>query len=211
MQDPTFFRSNGVEKGRDGCRVPLPWTVDGPSFGFGSGGAHLPQPAWFGPQSVAAQESDPSSTLQLYRRALDLRRKLQAAEELEWVETAERYGAAFSATGRLGVHHQLRRRICRTAPGGRPDQRPADRAMGRCRRIPRPGSTESGRLGDRAIAGVRQAPLISSTRIRTMSRSTSSGIGCVAEKRIVPLDNSNPSSRSRSASMTCGLNGNTLR
>ena len=87
IQDPTFFRSNGVEKGRDGCRVPLPWATDGPSFGFGSGGAHLPQPAWFGPQSVAVQESDPSSTLQLYRQALDLRRKLQAAEELEWVET----------------------------------------------------------------------------------------------------------------------------
>ena len=29
----------GVEKGRDGCRVPLPWTHDGPSFGFGSGSA----------------------------------------------------------------------------------------------------------------------------------------------------------------------------
>ena len=34
LQDPTFFRSKGVEKGRDGCRVPLPWT-DGGSFGFG--------------------------------------------------------------------------------------------------------------------------------------------------------------------------------
>ena len=80
-------RRSGVEKGRDGCRVPLPWTVDGPSFGFGAGGAHLPQPAWFGPQSVAAQDDDPSSTLSLYRRALALRRKLQATEELEWVET----------------------------------------------------------------------------------------------------------------------------
>ena len=87
MQDPAFFRSNGVEKGRDGCRVPLPWTIDGPSFGFGNGGAHLPQPTWFGPQSVAAQDNDPSSTLSLYRRALDLRRKLQATEELQWVET----------------------------------------------------------------------------------------------------------------------------
>ena len=25
-QDPTFFRNKGVEIGRDGCRVPLPWT-----------------------------------------------------------------------------------------------------------------------------------------------------------------------------------------
>jgi alpha-glucosidase len=86
MQDPAYFRSQGVEKGRDGCRVPLPWTVDGPSFGFGTGTAHLPQPAWFGPESVQAQDDDPSSTLSLYRRALSLRRKLQAAEELEWVD-----------------------------------------------------------------------------------------------------------------------------
>src|SRR6478752_7389492 len=86
MQDPAFFRSQGVEKGRDGCRVPLPWTVDGPSFGFGTGPAHLPQPARFGPQSVQSEDDDPESTLGLYRRALSLRRKLQSAEELEWLD-----------------------------------------------------------------------------------------------------------------------------
>ena len=88
MQDPAFFRSRGVEKGRDGCRVPLPWTVDGTSFGFGTNGAHLPQPAWFGRQSVAAQDNDPSSTLRLYRNALAMRQKLQSAEELEWLDTS---------------------------------------------------------------------------------------------------------------------------
>ncbi|WP_035776878.1 glycoside hydrolase family 13 protein, partial [Arthrobacter sp. H5] len=45
-QDPTFFRNAGVEIGRDGCRVPLPWTRSGSSFGFGDGGSHLPQPQW---------------------------------------------------------------------------------------------------------------------------------------------------------------------
>lgn len=86
MQDPAFFRSAGVEKGRDGCRVPLPWTTDGPSFGFGGDHAHLPQPAWFGPQSVQAQDADLASTLQLYRRALGLRHELQSGESLEWVD-----------------------------------------------------------------------------------------------------------------------------
>jgi alpha-glucosidase len=85
IQDPAFLRSGGAEKGRDGCRVPLPWRTDGPSFGFGTGVAHLPQPAWFGPLSVEAQEHDPASTLTLYRRALRWRRKLQAAESLEWM------------------------------------------------------------------------------------------------------------------------------
>ena len=85
LQDPAFLRSGGAEKGRDGCRVPLPWTTDGPSFGFGTGAAHLPQPAWFGPLSVEAQEHDPASTLALYRQALSWRRQLQAAESLEWM------------------------------------------------------------------------------------------------------------------------------
>jgi alpha-glucosidase len=85
LQDPAFLRSGGAEKGRDGCRVPLPWTTDGPSFGFSAGAAHLPQPAWFGPLSVEAQEHDPASTLALYRQALTWRRELQAAESLEWM------------------------------------------------------------------------------------------------------------------------------
>jgi alpha-glucosidase len=85
-QDPTYFRSPGVDKGRDGCRVPLPWTTSGSSFGFGEDGAHLPQPEWFGASSVEAQDGDPASTLSLYREALRLRRRLQTAERLEWLE-----------------------------------------------------------------------------------------------------------------------------
>jgi alpha-glucosidase len=85
VQDPVFHRSGGAEKGRDGCRVPLPWTAQGPSFGFGAGRAHLPQPAWFGSLSVEAQDQDPSSTLALYRQALSWRHKLQAAESMEWM------------------------------------------------------------------------------------------------------------------------------
>ena len=35
LQDPMHFRSGGVDPGRDGCRVPLPWTRHGaPPFGF---------------------------------------------------------------------------------------------------------------------------------------------------------------------------------
>ena len=89
-QDPAFFRGADHDKdglGRDGCRVPLPWTSDGPSFGFGDGPAHLPQPEWLGASSVAAEDGDPESTLSLYRRALALRHRLQTGEELEWIET----------------------------------------------------------------------------------------------------------------------------
>ncbi|MFC0675180.1 glycoside hydrolase family 13 protein [Brachybacterium hainanense] len=88
-QDPAFFRNKGVEVGRDGCRVPLPWSSDGPSLGFGPGGTHLPQPSWYAEHSVAAEDRDPGSTLNMYRRALELRRELQAGETLEWVETGD--------------------------------------------------------------------------------------------------------------------------
>ena len=93
-QDPSFFRNAGVEIGRDGCRVPLPWTRGGSSFGFGSDGAHLPQPAWFGDVSVEAEEADEASTLVLYRRALTLRRRLQSAEQLTWLPAGDAADAA---------------------------------------------------------------------------------------------------------------------
>ncbi len=86
-QDPTFFRTNGEEIGRDGCRVPLPWTADGGSFGFGDGGAHLPQPQWFADYAVDREDADADSTLNLYRKALALRHTLQTQEQLEWIET----------------------------------------------------------------------------------------------------------------------------
>lgn len=86
-QDPAFFRNKGVDIGRDGCRVPLPWTSGGGSFGFGPGGSHLPQPEWFAGNSVEAQEGQEDSTLSLYRRALALRRQLQTAETLELLES----------------------------------------------------------------------------------------------------------------------------
>lgn len=84
-QDPTFFRTNQKEIGRDGCRVPLPWVHDAANFGFG-GLAHLPQPSWFADSAVDVESAREDSTLSLYRRALHLRRTLQDAEEMEWVD-----------------------------------------------------------------------------------------------------------------------------
>ncbi len=86
LQDPIAARTGGAEKGRDGCRVPLPWTAQGPSFGFGSGDATLPQPAWFADLAVEVQERDPDSTLELYRAALRARRALRGPEELTWLD-----------------------------------------------------------------------------------------------------------------------------
>lgn len=87
LDDPTWERSGRTEKGRDGCRVPIPWEQTGPSFGFGEGAPWMPQPDWFGALSAAAQMEDPASMLSLYRKATALRRKhLVSAEGFEIVD-----------------------------------------------------------------------------------------------------------------------------
>lgn len=89
-QDPSAVIENGVVViGRDGCRVPLPWTTGGEYFGFSEGAAHLPQPDWYGPLSVEAESADPSSTLALYRHALQLRHELQTSEHLQWLDLGQ--------------------------------------------------------------------------------------------------------------------------
>ncbi|MEJ5867381.1 glycoside hydrolase family 13 protein [Pseudokineococcus sp. 5B2Z-1] len=92
VEDPIAVRSGGEEKGRDGCRVALPWTQDGPTFGFGPEDGALPgmrQPAWFGVVSAAAQDGVPGSTLELYRAALRRRRELTTDDDaLTWVDDA---------------------------------------------------------------------------------------------------------------------------
>ncbi|ALE06988.1 alpha-amylase [Arthrobacter sp. ERGS1:01] len=84
LQDPTWFRTLHKVKGRDGCRVPLPWSSGAANFGFG-GTPWLPQPAWFGEHAADVQDGVAGSTLEMYRSALDWRRKLQSAESLEWL------------------------------------------------------------------------------------------------------------------------------
>ncbi len=91
-QDPSFFRAAGQDGFRDGCRVPIPWTVEGTSYGFGSGGSWLPQPASWAGLSVEAQTGDADSTLELYRRAIAARRAhpgLGAGDDLRWLEAPE--------------------------------------------------------------------------------------------------------------------------
>jgi alpha-glucosidase len=91
LHDPMWRRTGGRLKGRDGCRVPLPWTRTGPSLGFGPRSAWLPQPAWFADESVEVQTSSPDATLTLYRTALRLRRSLQPGDDdLAWGRDDER-------------------------------------------------------------------------------------------------------------------------
>jgi alpha-glucosidase len=75
LADPMHFRSGGVDPGRDGCRVPLPWSGARPPFGFSPEGARpwLPQPSSWRELTAEVQAADPASTLSLYRSALAVR------------------------------------------------------------------------------------------------------------------------------------------
>ncbi|WP_406634338.1 glycoside hydrolase family 13 protein [Pseudarthrobacter quantipunctorum] len=92
-QDPTFFRTQGAETGRDGCRVPLPWAADKPGYGFADSfqgepaSPWLPQPAEFGALAADQQDGEEGSILELYRAALTFRsgRRLGTGS-LAWAE-----------------------------------------------------------------------------------------------------------------------------
>ena len=82
LQDPAWARSGFTDPGRDGCRVPVPWSgVDARSW--------LPQPEWFAQFAVDVEERDRSSMLWLYRDALRVRRTTAGFGDgpFEWLST----------------------------------------------------------------------------------------------------------------------------
>jgi alpha-glucosidase len=88
LQDPVWERSGRTERGRDGCRVPMPWSGGEPSYGFSARrDTWLPMPEGWGPLTAEAQAADPSSIQSLYRAALALRRSSPAftGDGLEWL------------------------------------------------------------------------------------------------------------------------------
>ncbi|SDM84741.1 glycoside hydrolase family 13 protein [Allokutzneria albata] len=76
-QDPVFARTKGSDPGRDGCRVPIPWSAPFDSASW------LPQPAEWADHTVQAQEARPDSMLHLYRKALALR---PGDGTMEWID-----------------------------------------------------------------------------------------------------------------------------
>jgi alpha-glucosidase len=92
LQDPMWERSGRTERGRDSCRVPVPWSGTGPAYGFSSRrDTWLPMPEGWGPLTAEAQRGDPSSMQSLYRAALALRSSSAAfqGEDLTWLPAPE--------------------------------------------------------------------------------------------------------------------------
>ena len=109
-QDPMWHRTAHVDPGRDGCRVPIPWSGDAPPFGFSPNGATcepwLPQPEAWKALAMENQNDDPSSILELYRSALRLRRATEALGDgpIVWLDTTEQV-LAFSRTAPQGARN----------------------------------------------------------------------------------------------------------
>jgi alpha-glucosidase len=93
-QDPMFWQTSGANLGRDGCRIPLPWSGEEPPFAFSPPDASatpwLPQPAAWRSYTVDTQQGDPASMLELYREALRLHRIEPALGDgpLRWLDSA---------------------------------------------------------------------------------------------------------------------------
>jgi alpha-glucosidase len=107
LSDTRWKMSNYTDRGRDGCRVPLPWRSNNAgAFGFSDNAKLTPKDSWlpqssnWGDFSVEAQDSDPNSSLNLYRKALEIRKSLSGLGDgpMSWVDAPD-HVVAFSRPG----------------------------------------------------------------------------------------------------------------
>ncbi len=126
-QDPLFLRTG--EGGRDGCRVPIPWSGTAAPFGFGPGSGQpwLPQPAEWAALTAEAEAADPDSTLEFYRAALSVRRTFAttAGDDVEMLSVDPDVLAVPARAGHGAA--QLRHRTGRPPRGRRADGQRAAR------------------------------------------------------------------------------------
>ena len=130
VQDPMYFRSEGRDPGRDGCRVPLPWSGDSAPYGFSPGDARLepwlPQPATWQQLTVDAQDDAADSTLNLYRNAVRVRREQLVGRDaaFAWTDSDASGSDTSILAFRRGEHFE-----CIVNFGAAPMQRPPGRRV----------------------------------------------------------------------------------
>jgi alpha-glucosidase len=107
LTDPIWKMSEYKDRGRDGCRVPMPWkSAPSGAFGFSSNQsltpeqAWLPQSPWWGSYSVESQIGKPSSTHSLYTQALAIRKSETGLGDgpMQWIDAGKDV-IAFSRPG----------------------------------------------------------------------------------------------------------------
>ena len=107
LSDPRWEMSLRTDRGRDGCRVPLPWKSESTgAFGFSNNSAVTPDDAWlpqgptWGAFSVESQEDKADSTLGMYRKALSIRKSEAGLGDgpMHWIDAGSDV-IAFSRPG----------------------------------------------------------------------------------------------------------------
>ena len=91
LTDPRGIRFWPEDKGRDGCRTPIPWEQGDAPNGFTSGTPWLPVKPAQSALNVASQDADPNSTLAFYRAILAWRKSHPALREgdITFLKTSE--------------------------------------------------------------------------------------------------------------------------
>jgi alpha-glucosidase len=108
LRDPTWERSGHTVRGRDGCRIPIPWRGDTPPFGFSTSiDTWLPMPPEWQSLTVERQLLNAESTLSFFQHALELRRsRIEfAGDSIVWLDVPR--GALAFARGDDGLHCAL--------------------------------------------------------------------------------------------------------
>jgi len=112
LTDPRWKMSGYKDRGRDGCRVPLPWKSE-PTGGFGFSTnevleldqSWLPMSPWMGNFSPELQDGVAGSTLTMYREALALRKLEEGLGDgpMSWIEAGADV-VAFSRAGNFACY-----------------------------------------------------------------------------------------------------------
>ena len=103
LTDPRGIRFWPEDKGRDGCRTPIPWEEGEAPNGFTTGTPWLPIKPPASALNVAVQQQDPSSLLNYYREILALRRANATLVDgdIQFIKVSEPV-LAFRRTGESG-------------------------------------------------------------------------------------------------------------
>jgi alpha-glucosidase len=112
LTDPRWVMSGKVDRGRDGCRVPLPWHHEPVgAFGFSANeslkpvDAWLPQSEWWGNFASSKQDGVEDSTLTMYRKALAIRKAEAGLGDgpMTWIDVNDDV-LAFTRPGNFGCY-----------------------------------------------------------------------------------------------------------
>ena len=174
LQDPAWERSGHTERGRDGERVPMPWSGSAPPFDFTTGTPWLPMPAEWADVTVEAELEDADSTLSLYQQMLAQRRALPdlATDAFAWIGAPDGC-LAFRRGGSLVLVTNFGERTGRTAAGRDPAGVGPVGATGRCRRTRRSGWPPARAELPRPTAGPTHARRVRRRRCRIRPRRAS--------------------------------------